>query len=342
MGYIGGQVVVLLGRGVGDESPQFEGDRERMRNGIRSWVGTTAARAEGRLVGLEPTGLVALLCASAFGGTVAAAAGVGGAPGTAVAGGFTALGTGYLATLLSAKVEELRGRRNKPAFESEVMEDLAETVQSAIEGSDAAAAGLRIEIASVLQELGAVEAALTAAVFSTNAEIVSQLWQGFREMGGVFTEFGWITNELQRSTAAILRELNEQGVSQRLIIDRLGAVEDLLRERVGHQHWLTNLKSVSAGQIRIGPAVPISFPYRGLLAFREQDEAVFFGRDRLTAQLVSCLAKQLTGTGSVVVSGASGSGKSSLLSAGLLLPGPRCAGRPRFIRLATAGRDGYR
>jgi WD40 repeat protein len=55
-------------------------------------------------------------------------------------------------------------------------------------------------------------------------------------------------------------------------------------------------------------------PYRGLFAFREQDAALFFGREDLTDRLV----EQLTRKPLVAVVGPSGSGKSSLVFAGAI------------------------
>src|SRR5580693_784516 len=54
-------------------------------------------------------------------------------------------------------------------------------------------------------------------------------------------------------------------------------------------------------------------PYPGLLPYDEAHEPVFFGRERLTAELAGKLAQ----TGIVMVTGASGAGKTSLLQAGL-------------------------
>ena len=59
-------------------------------------------------------------------------------------------------------------------------------------------------------------------------------------------------------------------------------------------------------------------PYRGLLPFGESDAEVFYGRERLAAELAVKLAARVSRGGLVVVTGASGSGKSSLLRAGLL------------------------
>ncbi len=68
-------------------------------------------------------------------------------------------------------------------------------------------------------------------------------------------------------------------------------------------------------------------PYKGLHAFRIDDAGDFFGRDRAISELVEHVRQQLTGTTSdenaetarfLTVLGASGSGKSSLVMAGLV------------------------
>ena len=59
-------------------------------------------------------------------------------------------------------------------------------------------------------------------------------------------------------------------------------------------------------------------PYRGLAAFGEQDAALFFGREAATSQVLERMSQHLAGPGLLVVSGASGAGKSSLLRAGVL------------------------
>ncbi|GAA1957425.1 hypothetical protein GCM10009738_34420 [Kitasatospora viridis] len=59
-------------------------------------------------------------------------------------------------------------------------------------------------------------------------------------------------------------------------------------------------------------------PYRGLRAFESSDAAVFHGRAELTARLVHELDRCRSRGGALVVVGPSGSGKSSLLRAGLL------------------------
>ncbi|MFE0674815.1 helix-turn-helix domain-containing protein [Streptomyces sp. NPDC058867] len=89
-------------------------------------------------------------------------------------------------------------------------------------------------------------------------------------------------------------------------------------------------------------AVP---PYRGLRVFDEEHAEWFFGRDELTAALTFRLSKLTeAGGGLLPVVGASGSGKSSLLRAGLIpavrngtLPTTRQPHTPRPVILMTPG-----
>ncbi|PIM69169.1 hypothetical protein CTU88_29670 [Streptomyces sp. JV178] len=77
-------------------------------------------------------------------------------------------------------------------------------------------------------------------------------------------------------------------------------------------------------------------PYRGLTRFEPDDRELFFGRDRLVDEL----SELAFGSPFAVVFGASGSGKSSLLRAGLLpLLQERIArqGRPAVVRILTPG-----
>jgi hypothetical protein len=62
------------------------------------------------------------------------------------------------------------------------------------------------------------------------------------------------------------------------------------------------------------PRIPARSPYKGLQSFDEADKTLFYGRDRAIRDVQArCAAVRL-----VVVSGASGTGKSSLVKAGLL------------------------
>jgi len=67
----------------------------------------------------------------------------------------------------------------------------------------------------------------------------------------------------------------------------------------------------------------VDSPYRGLSAFEERDAPFFFGREAAAAQILDRMSECLAATGLLVLSGASGAGKSSLLRAGVL---PRLRG----------------
>ncbi|MEU8942412.1 hypothetical protein AB0C97_30760 [Streptomyces goshikiensis] len=96
------------------------------------------------------------------------------------------------------------------------------------------------------------------------------------------------------------------------------------------------------------PPAPGRCPYPGLDAFTVEDADVFFGRDRMTERVLAALGSRGESTdqpATLVLVGASGSGKSSLLNAGLLA-GLRNGGLPgsagwRCVRF-TPGKDPLR
>jgi WD40 repeat protein/transcriptional regulator with XRE-family HTH domain len=105
-----------------------------------------------------------------------------------------------------------------------------------------------------------------------------------------------------------------------------GPAEDVLAAREG--------RAPGPGH-RVAQWAP-ACPYRGLLPFGESDAEVFYGRERLSAGLAAKLAGQASRGGLVVVTGASGSGKSSLLRAGLLpilARGQQVPGSDRWPRI---------
>ncbi len=78
-------------------------------------------------------------------------------------------------------------------------------------------------------------------------------------------------------------------------------------------------------------------PYRGLAAFTADDADYFFGREELTRTLVDRVVEQATTGDPLVVIGPSGSGKSSLLRAGLIATLRRSPGTE--VILLTPGPD---
>jgi WD40 repeat protein len=95
---------------------------------------------------------------------------------------------------------------------------------------------------------------------------------------------------------------------------------------------------VSTAWVLVAPGLSIppragACPYRGLMAFRSEDDDLFFGRDEVVASIL----ERLLETGFMAVVGASGSGKSSLVRAGVAPAYGRA--RAASVMVMTPGSD---
>jgi WD40 repeat protein/DNA-binding SARP family transcriptional activator len=88
-------------------------------------------------------------------------------------------------------------------------------------------------------------------------------------------------------------------------------------------------RSILVHDTSLAPSRPAVCPFKGLAAFAGSDASFFFGRERVVDELIASLAQQRL----VAVLGASGSGKSSVVQAGLL---------PALARGALPGSDSWR
>jgi class 3 adenylate cyclase len=104
---------------------------------------------------------------------------------------------------------------------------------------------------------------------------------------------------------------------------RLAAAAEFLaaerRERSADLEFANNVIGLKLARLYGGDEGPVEAglgecPYKGLASFAEADARLFFGRERLVGEL----AARTVGTGLLAVVGASGSGKSSVIAAGLL------------------------
>ncbi|MFI6933988.1 AAA family ATPase [Streptomyces sp. NPDC050287] len=126
-----------------------------------------------------------------------------------------------------------------------------------------------------------------------------------------------------------------QRLWERAVADPVGAAEAVREQEQGAK--TDAVASALAGGV---------CPYRGLASYRQQDARWFFGRERSTDALVALLrAAEPTG-GLVMLVGASGAGKSSLLNAGLVpavrdgvLGGEERAALPRPVLQLVPGAD---
>jgi WD40 repeat protein/class 3 adenylate cyclase len=120
--------------------------------------------------------------------------------------------------------------------------------------------------------------------------------------------------------AVRLKGLDEPVQVFRLRAEAEDAADDLAFRRV-----------LGSSGVRLAPTAPegvVPNPYKGLRAFEETDAADFFGREELIEQLVERLAT----TRFLAVVGPSGSGKSSVVRAGLI---------PALRRGAIPGSEGW-
>ena len=160
------------------------------------------------------------------------------------------------------------------------------------------------------------------------------LVRGLRELGEDFTEFGWVLDDVNQQLTVIAEDVAQTAATNREVADNqqqtLVEVAMLRQEARGAFRWrpgrIDPVASAgpSADEERAAALdaaeVPVSpeCPYPGLAAFQPKDAERFFGRGKLVGELVARAGEQLARPGLLMVLGPSGSGKSSLLRAGLL------------------------
>lgn len=146
----------------------------------------------------------------------------------------------------------------------------------------------------------------------------------------------WLRSETLAAIGTLSSEFPELTFLARTGDDEAAQVER--RSEIQSAEMLVDRDAVGDG----GPWTA-GCPYLGLLPFDQAHAAVFRGRQRLTTELTAKLAGRLGGPAMIVVSGASGAGKSSLLHAGLLpalMDGTQLPGSARWPRVVmTPGTD---
>ncbi len=294
----------------------------QMQGGVRDWVQRATHRGEGGLLKVSPPLLLSLLCASAFCPLLAVGVGITGAAAVAGLGVLSSVGGGVLSGVLANAVDRLRRQGGSALSRQDLENGIAQQIQSALAVDDEHAEELRAEIAAVLEKIDAGETMLQAAIETGNERVHGDVIAAIELLGDGFSELGFMIKDVARAAAEIQKSLDEQGANVRGIIAqnyRQSTEIRLIREKLVALETRTGPDAAAdvGGRDRAA-RWENRCPYRGLLPFEQDDEEVFYGRQRLTTELAVTLERQMTRGGIVVVTGASGAGKSSLLQAGLL------------------------
>ena len=293
-------------------------DIQRMQDGVREWVQQSARQGGGGLRTASPAILLSLLCASAFCPLLM----VGGVAGAGLA-VLSTVGGGILTQAVTDALNKLRQHgQTRTSSQDDMQKEVAEQIQQVLEAGDERANALRGEIASVLKEIDAGRTALRAALDVTSERVRSDVIAAIGVLGSDFSEMGFLLKDVVQAAAEIQKSLDVQGADVRAIIDQNDRQSTDLR-LVRAELAAIAARAGARGPVGVGTSDRATrwaggCPYRGLQPFSETDEEVFYGRERLVAELAGKLATRLTRGGLVVVTGASGAGKSSLLRAGLL------------------------
>jgi WD40 repeat protein/serine/threonine protein kinase len=125
------------------------------------------------------------------------------------------------------------------------------------------------------------------------------------------------------------------------VLQRATAKEPLERFATARDFAVAFNQALSPSPIVVQPDdAPLINPYKGLRSFEQADADDFFGRDRLVGELLGRLQEPVAEQHFLAVVGASGSGKSSVVKAGLL-PALRKGALPQsenwFIAQMTPG-----
>ncbi|MGD9146545.1 MAG: adenylate/guanylate cyclase domain-containing protein, partial [Anaerolineae bacterium] len=203
----------------------------------------------------------------------------------------------------------LRLGRSLPA--AEILTLLHDQLLARWQAGGDAAVVLRSDASRLLQAVQGVDAAMAAAT----DEVKEALARGLADLGSQFGEFRWMLAGVQETLAEMRARQALQLALQREQLD-------LQRQQLVKTNLLLHQRRESPalaeltieGEVAEEPPAQVPCPYMGLAAFEAEDAKYFYGREELVAEL----AARLAGTRFLAVVGPSGSGKSSLVRAGLL------------------------
>ncbi|MBO3753072.1 ATP-binding protein [Streptosporangiaceae bacterium NEAU-GS5] len=345
---------------VSNEQDPASAQRRRIRDGIRRSVIQMSHDTAHGLRRLTPSGVITFLVAGALAPIAVEAMEAGPLEAGVLAVAITQwgqVGSSYITEVLEKVVDRSRRASSdtKPGeaeMRSALIDELTERLDSGRQEADA----LRNEMADLLRHLSGIDLTITTAIHDSGQDILEALAAAFDTLAEDGLKDRQILDDINRSLADIQLQIIDQQAQRR----RDGAeAQRSLRDTTALRTVLANLfrrlrpadanggdeegrkpSATPPGPRDSGdPARPearapasTTEPYRGLDSFQPADAAWFFGREQLTTNLIVHMARFLSGPSLVFVVGASGSGKSSLLNAGL---------RPALGNGAIAGSDAW-
>ena len=306
-----------------------------MQDGVREWARQPARHGRDGLGAASPAVVLSLLCASAFCPLMAD-----GADGAEVA-VLSSVGGRVLSQAVTDAAASLSqdGQPHAPSRD-DLEEGIARQIQQALAAGGQRANALRSEIASVLKKIDAGGTALRAAIEEANERARTDVIAAMSVLSSGFSEMAFLVKDAAKAAEKIQKRLDAEGAKAQAIIERnerQSADVRLVREDLAVRAGRAGTGGPSAAQQggQVTPRVH-GCPYQGLLPFGEADAGVFYGRERPAVELAAKLATRVTRGGLVIVTGASGAGKSSLLNAGLLpilARGQQVPGSSRWPRI---------
>ncbi|MEU1737609.1 hypothetical protein, partial [Streptosporangium sp. NPDC020145] len=317
------------------------------QDGARGWVRQAASQSAQGLGWASPRALLAVLCASALAplalvepGLAVAAAGIN------VVG---SVGANLLSDLIGASLAAARAKTSlrtpgdahaagQPAVGQadagndeasaaqladrvrQVERELTARLEKALQAGDAHAEALAETLGRVLAEVEVTQVVISEALTQGDARLLEEVMEAFAELGRQNAALAPMLGRLDVAAAQIQQTLYRQDAEHRF--DRTQTQQQIallavIREQLGELASRPPGGAFASAPGADGTAWAGGCPYQGLEPFGPAQAGLFYGRGQATARLTAMVTVPREG-GLIVVIGASGEGKSSLLHAGLL------------------------